>query len=52
MALDCCTRKGSKGGFYHEGRFATLKDVISHYNKHFSLGLIDKQAGELVEYLK
>jgi cytochrome c peroxidase len=41
-----------KGGFYHDGRFATLKNVVNHYKKHFSLGLIDKQAGELVEYLK
>ena len=41
-----------KGGFYHDGRFATLKDVVNHYNTHFSLGLTDKQAGELVEYLK
>ncbi len=21
-----------KGGFYHDGRFATLKDVVDHYN--------------------
>ncbi|THI86067.1 MAG: hypothetical protein CAF41_009140 [Nitrospira sp. CG24A] len=41
-----------KGGFYHDGRFETLKDVVNHYNKHFSLGLTNKQAGELVEYLK
>ena len=41
-----------KGGFYHDGRFATLKDVVNHYNKHFSLGLTHQQAGELVEYLK
>lgn len=24
-----------KGGFYHDGRFATLADVIGHYNVHF-----------------
>jgi hypothetical protein len=41
-----------KGGFYHDGRFATSKDVVNHYNKHFSLGLTDKQTGDLVEYLK
>ena len=41
-----------KGGFYHDGRFATPKDVVNHYNKHFSLGLTDKQTGDLVEYLK
>src|SRR5215471_14999721 len=26
-----------KGGFYHDGRFATLNDVIEHYNEHLSL---------------
>ena len=29
----------SKGGYYHDGRFATLGAVISHYNREFSLGL-------------
>jgi hypothetical protein len=41
-----------KGGFYHDGRFATPIDVVNHYNKHFSLGLTDEQSGDLVEYLK
>ena len=41
-----------KGGFYHDGRFATLKDVLEHYNRNFNLGLNDKEKGELVEYLK
>lgn len=41
-----------KGGFYHDGRFATLKDVLEHYNRNFNLGLSDKEKGELVEYLK
>ena len=27
------------GGFYHDGRFATLAAVIDHYDSHFSLGL-------------
>ena len=27
------------GGFYHDGRFPTLQDVIGHYNVQFSLGL-------------
>ena len=30
-----------KGGFYHDGRFATLMDVVNHYNSFFSLGLTD-----------
>ena len=41
-----------KGGFYHDGRFATPRDVVNHYNKHFSLGLTDEQSRDLVEYLK
>lgn len=40
------------GGFYHDGRFATLNDVVQHYNTVFGLGLDDKQAQDLVEYLK
>lgn len=41
-----------KGGFYHDGRFATLLDVVQHYDKHLKLGLTDQQKNELVEYLK
>ena len=41
-----------KGGFYHDGRFATIQDVIQHYNAHFKLGLSEKESGELAEYLK
>ena len=41
-----------KGGFYHDGRFATLKEVLEHYNRHFKLGLNDLEKGDLVEYLK
>jgi hypothetical protein len=42
----------SKGGFYHDGRFVTLMDVVNHYNTHFGLGLTDDQKSDLVEYLK
>lgn len=41
-----------KGGFYHHGRFATLLDVVNHYNSFFGLGLSDEQKRQLVEYLK
>jgi hypothetical protein len=41
-----------KGGFYHDGRFATLLDVVNHYNTFLGLGLSDQQKRELVEYLK
>jgi len=42
----------TKGGFYHDGRFATLNDVVQHYNTVFGLGLADQQVHDLVEYLK
>jgi mono/diheme cytochrome c family protein len=42
----------SKGGFYHDGRFATLGDVIDHYNAHFRLGLSERESEDLAEYLK
>jgi hypothetical protein len=42
----------AKGGFYHDGRFATLTDVINHYNDHFSLNLTASQKKDLEEYLK
>jgi hypothetical protein len=41
-----------KGGFYHDGRFATLLDVVKHYNTQFKLDLRDSQQNDLVEYLK
>ena len=40
------------GGFYHDGRFATLGDVVDHYNTHFGLLLSSQQKTELVEFLK
>jgi hypothetical protein len=41
-----------KGGFYHDGRFPTLQDVLDHYNAVFGLALNDTQKRDLVEYLK
>jgi hypothetical protein len=41
-----------KGGFYHDGRFATLNDVIDHYNGHFRLNLSAQERRNLIEYLK
>ena len=41
-----------KGGFYHDGRFATLLDVVEHYNTFFGLNLTPQQKADLVEYLK
>ena len=42
----------TKGGFYHDGRFATLRAVVDHYDGHFGLGLTDQEKADLVEYLK
>jgi mono/diheme cytochrome c family protein len=42
----------SKRGFYHDGRFPTLRDVVDHYNSCFNLGLTQQQETDLVEYLK
>src|SRR5262245_26309351 len=42
----------TKGGFYHDGRFATLKDVVNHYNEHLKLKLSEAEVNDLVEYLK
>ena len=39
----------AKGGFYHDGRFATLDDVVNHYNDHRQLGLTSTEIGNLVE---
>ena len=41
-----------KGGFFHDGRFATLLDVVNHYDGHFKLNLSDANKKDLVEYLK
>jgi len=41
-----------KGGFYHDGRFATLRAVVNHYNGVLNLGLTDNEQTDLVEYLK
>ena len=41
-----------KGGFFHDGRFATLLDVVNRYNSRFNLNLSDANKTDLVEYLK
>jgi cytochrome c peroxidase len=41
-----------KGGFYHDGRFATLRDVLEHYDTFFKLGLSEREKTELTQYLK
>lgn len=42
----------SNGGYYHDGRFADLNEVVNHYNQHFGLELTSEEKSDLVEYLK
>ena len=46
------TQKIHKGGFYHDGRFATLLDVVNHYNGFQKLNLTEQEKKDLIEYLK
>ena len=41
-----------KGGFYHDGRFQTLDEVVAHYDQHLKLGLSEQEKKQLVEFLK
>ena len=40
-----------KGGFFHDGRFASLDDVVNHYDTTFNLGLTPQEKHDLVQYL-
>jgi hypothetical protein len=42
----------AKGGYYHDGRFATVNDVVNHYDNYFSLKLTPAEKKDLAEYLK
>jgi hypothetical protein len=42
----------TRGGFYHDGRFATVADVIAHYNTRLGLGLSSAEARDLEHYLR
>jgi hypothetical protein len=39
-------------GFFHDGRFTTLMDVVNHFDNFQKLGLSDGEKNDLVEYLK
>ena len=45
-------RSANKGRFYHDGRFATLLDVVNHYDTLLRLGLTPEEKHDLIEYLK
>jgi hypothetical protein len=42
----------AKGGFYHDGRFSTLMEVVNHYNDYNKLNLSQEDKNNLVEFLK
>ena len=42
----------AKGGFYHDGRYPTLRAVVDHYDSVLRLGLAELEKQDLVEYLK
>lgn len=41
----------TKGGFYHDGRFTTLSDVVNHYDTCMTLNLSASQKSDLIQYL-
>ena len=41
-----------KGGFYHDGRYPSLRSVVDHYDSCFKLGLSTGEKTDLVEYLR
>jgi hypothetical protein len=41
----------TQGGFYHDGRFATLNDVLAHYNTQFDLQLNEQEIDDLIQFL-
>jgi hypothetical protein len=40
-----------KGGFFHDGRFPSLLDVINHFDALFNLNLNDVEKAQLVQFL-
>jgi len=40
-----------KGGYYHDGRFETLLDVVNHYDSFFALSLSDSEKADLIQFL-
>jgi hypothetical protein len=45
-------RPANKGRYYHDGRFATLMDVVNHYDTLLHLGLTPSEKHDVIEYLK
>jgi hypothetical protein len=41
----------TKGGFFHDGRFPSLMEVIDHFDSLFGLALTVQEKTDLIEYL-
>ena len=41
-----------KGGFYHDGRFSTLRAVVDHYDHLLGTGLSADEKNDLIGYLR
>jgi hypothetical protein len=48
----CSTCRRSTKAASHDGRFATLEDVVKHYDDFLKLKLTDQQKRDLIELLK
>jgi len=42
----------TKGGYFHDGRFQTLAQVVQHYDSCFKTNLSSSEQSDLVQYLK
>ncbi|MGH2753884.1 MAG: hypothetical protein ACRDLB_05565 [Actinomycetota bacterium] len=40
-----------KGGYYHDGRFKTLGEVVDHYDDFMKLDLTEDEKNDLIQYL-
>jgi hypothetical protein len=40
------------GGFFHDGRFAQVADVVNHFNTQFGLNLSDAEKSDLTEFVR
>jgi len=36
---------------YHDGRFATVRDVVNHYDGFFRLALTEQERNDLIQHL-
>jgi len=41
-----------KGGFYHDGQFADLTELVNHYDGHLKTYLSDSEKQDLIQFLK